>query len=136
MFKPTLRCECAQPGLIDTIWEWSIRHNYTNTKQLMLSFDWYDFRLLYLFPPINRMIHWLYYNKVNLDLFLKLRFQGYAKKAQNTRVNPILGNLQRSSALFSLARLLWVPFFMYTARLLWPLMWYPITQLLHWSTLK
>ena len=24
MFTPTLRCECAQPGLIDTIWEWSI----------------------------------------------------------------------------------------------------------------
>ena len=25
MFTPTLRCECAQPGLIDTIWEWSIK---------------------------------------------------------------------------------------------------------------
>ena len=24
MFTPTFRCECAQPGLIDTIWEWSI----------------------------------------------------------------------------------------------------------------
>ena len=27
MFTPTLRCECAQPGLIDTIWEWSICWN-------------------------------------------------------------------------------------------------------------
>ena len=24
MFTPTLCCECAQPGLIDAIWEWSI----------------------------------------------------------------------------------------------------------------
>ena len=24
MFTPTLRCECTQPGLINTIWEWSI----------------------------------------------------------------------------------------------------------------
>ena len=24
MFTPTLRCECAQPGLIDTIWEWDV----------------------------------------------------------------------------------------------------------------
>ena len=25
MFMPTLRCECAQPGLIDTMRKWSIR---------------------------------------------------------------------------------------------------------------
>ena len=24
MFTPTLRCECAQPGLIDTMRKWSI----------------------------------------------------------------------------------------------------------------
>ena len=24
MFTPTLRCECAQPGLIDTMQKWSI----------------------------------------------------------------------------------------------------------------
>ena len=25
MFTPTLRCECAQPGLIDTMRKWSIQ---------------------------------------------------------------------------------------------------------------
>ena len=36
MFTPTLRCECAQPGLIDTIWEWSIRR-YTIHKEALIS---------------------------------------------------------------------------------------------------
>ena len=26
MFTPTLHCECAQPGLIDTMRKWSIPH--------------------------------------------------------------------------------------------------------------
>ena len=29
MFTPTLCCECAQPGLIDTIWGWSINWHFT-----------------------------------------------------------------------------------------------------------
>ena len=37
MFAPTLRCECAQPGLIDTIWEWSIMVNVSH--DLYLYFD-------------------------------------------------------------------------------------------------
>ena len=28
MFTPTLRCECAQPGLIDTMRKWSIPQWY------------------------------------------------------------------------------------------------------------
>ena len=28
MFTPTLRCECAQPGLIDTMRKWCIRRQY------------------------------------------------------------------------------------------------------------
>ena len=28
MFTPTLRCECAQPGLIDTMRKWSIHQLY------------------------------------------------------------------------------------------------------------
>ena len=27
MFTPTLRCECAQPSLIDTMRKWSIAHS-------------------------------------------------------------------------------------------------------------
>ena len=30
MFTPTLHCECAQPGLIDTIWEWSYHRHQTD----------------------------------------------------------------------------------------------------------
>ena len=30
MFTPTLRCECAQPGLIDTMRKWSIAQNIEN----------------------------------------------------------------------------------------------------------
>ena len=36
MFTPTLRCECAQPGLIDTMRKWSIkdiRETKSSTKK-------------------------------------------------------------------------------------------------------
>ena len=33
MFTPTLRCECAQPGLIDTMRKWSIHVNIAGSKK-------------------------------------------------------------------------------------------------------
>ena len=32
MFTPTLRCECAQPGLIDTMRKWSIDSQKNNNN--------------------------------------------------------------------------------------------------------
>ena len=32
MFTPTLRCECAQPGLIDTMRKWSTDHVLTHAR--------------------------------------------------------------------------------------------------------
>ena len=46
MFTPTLRCECAQPGLIDTMRKWSIDHDillhqldYNGIRGIVL--DWF-----------------------------------------------------------------------------------------------
>ena len=36
MFTPTLRCECAQPGLIDTMRKWSIM--LSSVENIMLSY--------------------------------------------------------------------------------------------------
>ena len=37
MFTPTLRCECAQPGLIDTMRKWSIKHhNVSDTPNFVI----------------------------------------------------------------------------------------------------
>ena len=32
MFTPTLRCECAQPGLIDTMRKWSIEQGFATSR--------------------------------------------------------------------------------------------------------
>ena len=34
MFTPTLRCECAQPGLIDTMRKWSIGREHASKSRL------------------------------------------------------------------------------------------------------
>ena len=37
MFTPTLHCECAQPGLIDTMRKWSITiHNENGPANLVM----------------------------------------------------------------------------------------------------
>ena len=38
MFTPTLRCECAQPGLIDTMRKWSIESCVKSVKRFKLNF--------------------------------------------------------------------------------------------------
>ena len=37
MFTPTLQCECAQPGLIDTMGKWSITLVVKDSTRLLLS---------------------------------------------------------------------------------------------------
>ena len=46
MFTPTLRCECAQPGLIDTMRKWSIHTFQLDTRGHMLRLVETQF-----FPP-------------------------------------------------------------------------------------
>ena len=47
MFTPTLRCECAQPGLIDTIRKWSIECTLTS----MWTWKLYQLYLVFIFSP-------------------------------------------------------------------------------------
>ena len=42
MFTPTLRCECAQPSLIDTMRKWSIHEFYVEVPSpSWLIYIWY-----------------------------------------------------------------------------------------------
>ena len=51
MFTPTLRCECAQPGLIDTMRKWSIslytflNKKFSNKREKINLFTNYVFKL-------------------------------------------------------------------------------------------
>ena len=70
MFTPTLRCECAQPGLIDTMRKWCIDEDIQNIIK--------ETRRIFSRSNLNTLIKF-----DNWDVILKLR-KSYNTLIQNS----------------------------------------------------
>ena len=53
MFTPTLRCECAQPGLIDTMRKWSIRLGLLHVTRISLAVQYETIQFILLIPRMD-----------------------------------------------------------------------------------